>query len=258
MKRIIILIALSMSGLLLLKSQSFELGLARNYNLLSFAGWGYVDWVSRQNKSGISAYARYQNPKLFFLLKNNSIGIDYTRGAVYINEHTSPSGAGGNSLSVDYRGFSITGNNYFANFKTLKKKIQISMGLHFNYKIFTRSWAYYRIQKIGWDTLHNHYLFSYNYYGISGDNNPYFSKFNMGICLGAGTSFNWGKYKLSCRYNIDIALDDEIKIPNLDLGFSYFRQNLGLYIVRQQRSKTTSGESTNKKSRVISPGFCLN
>lgn len=230
--KLYLVLFLSIVDVQILKSQPLEYGIARNYNLLSFAGGGYVDRVGRTNKSGISAYVRYQNPSLFFLLKNNSIGIDYTRGAVGIREHTSPGGAGGDGLYIDYKTISITGNSYFVNFKTLKKKVQFNLGLHFNYKIFTRSWGYYSTQKIGWDSIHNHYLFSYNYYGLNGDNNPNINRFNMGLCLGTGTVFNWGKYILSCRYNMDIAFGEEIHTRN-DLGFAYFRQTLGLYIVKR-------------------------
>ena len=121
MKRLLI-------GLLLMalgktaQAQTWETGLAINKTHL----WQYEsDYVDRTQRLGISAMARYQNPNAtHLLLKNNEIGFEHSRGELKIGYHR------GERTNLKYSSTSFTLNNYFANFGTLKKGFQVSMGLH--------------------------------------------------------------------------------------------------------------------------------
>lgn len=76
------------------QAQTLETGLAVNKTYLWQSNSG-VDGVDRSEGLGISAMARYQRPKSFFLFRNNEAGLEFSHGGIYIQEHTSPGGAGG-------------------------------------------------------------------------------------------------------------------------------------------------------------------
>ncbi len=227
-----------------LVSQNLEIGLGVNKNHL-WQSDTYISGVSRKDGLGLTFMGRYQNPNLFFLLRNNEAGVEYSRGEIYIGQHTSPGGAGGNRLYMKYRVLSFTLNNYFINFKTLNKPFQVGLGLHFNYKILNQSYGYFTRQKIGWDTLNNHYSFSWKQYSLNGPDNPYTEKLNIGICAGIGfRPFTMGRFTFRTRYEAWTTLGSEV---NDGLYFSYLRQNLQLNILFHKKNNTRATEKLLQK-----------
>ena len=104
------------------KAQTWETGLAINKTHL-WQSDSYVDYVDRTEGLGISAMARYQSPKSFFLFRNNEAGFEFSHGRIYIHEHISPGGAGGDATSIKYNTTSFTINNYFVNLKSMNKHL---------------------------------------------------------------------------------------------------------------------------------------
>ena len=143
------------------QAQTLETGLAIN-NTHLWQSNSYNDYVERTEGLGISAMARYQRPKSFFLFRNNEAGLEFSHGGIYIQEHTSPGGAGGGITNIKYNATSFTLNNYFVNFGTLNKGFQVAMGFHYNYKLVSHSDGYYMRRNARWDTLGLHYWFEKN------------------------------------------------------------------------------------------------
>jgi len=208
------------------QAQTWETGLAINKTHL-WQSDNYVDYTRRTEGLGVSIMARYQNPTFFFLLKNNEVGFEHSRGEVWIRQHTSPGGSGGDYTNLKYSSTSFTLNNYFANFGTLKKGFQLSMGLHYNYKINTHSNGYFTIRNHKWDTL-GHVWTVENYYSLDGKNNPFIRRFNMGPTIGlAFRPFQLGKLILRSRYDISSTIVSELRSG---MGFSNLRQRFTLSI----------------------------
>ncbi len=61
------------------QAQTLETGLAIN-NTHLWQSNSYNDYVERTEGLGISAMARYQRPKSFFLFKNNEAGFEFSHG----------------------------------------------------------------------------------------------------------------------------------------------------------------------------------
>jgi hypothetical protein len=222
-----------LTGLILLtwgctaQAQTWETGLAINKTHL-WQSDSYVDYVRRTEGLGISAMARYQSPNSFFLFRNNEAGFEFSHGEIYIHEHISPGGAGGDYTNLKYSSTSFTLNNYFANFGTIKKGFQVSMGLHYNYKINTLSDGYYMIRNHKRDTL-GHVWAVENYYSLDGKNNTEFRRFNFGPTVGiAFRPFQVGKINLRSRYDISSTIGGELRSG---MGFSNMRQRFTLSIV---------------------------
>jgi hypothetical protein len=209
------------------QAQTWETGLAINKTHL-WQSDSYIDYTGRTEGLGVSIMARYQNPTFLLLLKNNEIGFEHSRGEVWIQQHTSPGGSGGDYTYLKYSTTSVTLNNYFANFGTLKKGFQVSMGLHYNYKINTLSDGYYMIREHKWDTL-GHVWAVKNYYPLDGKNNPEIRRFNFGPTVGiAFRPFQVGKINLRCRYEISSTIGGELRSG---MGFSNLRQRFTLSVV---------------------------
>lgn len=209
-------------------AQTIEFGFGLNKTHL----WQQDRWLdgfSRKDGLGISIMARYQNPAAFFLLRNNEAGLEYGRGKISILAHTSPGGAGGDYTKIRYQTVSLTLNNYFVNFKTITKGFQLSLGLHYNYKLFTRSEGYFTVPKIGWDPARNYYKFWDEYYYLDGRNNRFIKRFNMGPCIGiAFRPFHFAGMTLRSRYDICSSLGNELKNG---MNFDYLRQRFTLSIL---------------------------
>jgi hypothetical protein len=207
------------------QAQTLETGLAIN-NTHLWQSNSYNDYVERTEGLGISAMARYQRPKSFFLFKNNEAGFEFSHGEIYIKEHTSPGGGGGNVTNIKYNATSFTLNNYFVNFGTLNKGFQVAMGFHYNYKLVSHSDGYYMRRTSRWDTL-GHYWFEETYYSLGGKNNPEIHRFNFGPTFGvAFRPFQVGKINLRCRYDISSTIGRELQ-PGI-IGFSNLRQRFTL------------------------------
>jgi hypothetical protein len=211
------------------QAQTWETGLAINKTYLWQSNSG-VDGVDRTEGLGISAMARYQRPKSFFLFRNNEAGLEFSHGGIYIQEHTSPGGAGGGITNIKYNTTSFTLNNYFVNFGTLNKGFQVAMGFHYNYKLVSHSDGYYMRRNARWDTLGLHYWFEKTYYPLDGKNNPEIHRFNFGPTVGiAFRPFQVGKINLRCRYDISSTIGRELQSGIM--GFSNLRQRFALSFV---------------------------
>jgi hypothetical protein len=215
-----------LTGLILLtwgctaQAQTWETGLAINKTHL----WQYEsDYADRTQRLGISAMARYQNPNAtHLLLKNNEIGFEHSRGELKIGYHR------GERTNLKYSSTSFTLNNYFANFGTLKKGFQVSMGLHYNYKIHTLSDGGFTNVTYKRDSLGNAWTKS-DYYSLDGRNNPFIRRFNMGPTIGiAFRPFQLGKLVLRSRYDISTTMLGE---KDGEMNFNNLRQRFTLSVV---------------------------
>jgi hypothetical protein len=222
-----------LTGLILLtwgctaQAQTWETGLAINKTHL-WQSDSYVDYVDRTEGLGISAMARYQSPKSFFLFRNNEAGFEFSHGRIYIHEHISPGGAGGDATSIKYNTTSFTLNNYFVNLGTLNKGFQVAMGFHYNYKLVSHSDGYNMIRNTRCDSF-GHYWFEKTYYSLDGKNNPEIRRFNFGPTVGiAFRPFQVGKINLRCRYDISSTIGGELRSG---MGFSHLRQRFTLSVV---------------------------
>jgi hypothetical protein len=212
------------------RAQTLETGLAINKTHLWQSSSG-VDGVDRTEGLGISAMARYQRPKSFFLFRNNEAGFEFSHGEIYIHEHISPGGAGGNITNIKFNTTSFTLNNYFVNFGTLNKGFQVAMGFHYNYKLVSHSDGYYMRRTARWDTLGlGQYWFEKTYYSLDGKNNPEIRHFTFGPTVGiAFRPFQVGKINLRCRYDISSSIGRELQSGIM--GFSNLRQRITLSVV---------------------------
>ena len=68
------------------QAQILETGLAINKTHL-WQSNSYNNYADMTEGFGISAMARYQRPKSFFLFKNNEAGFEFSHGEIYIQEH---------------------------------------------------------------------------------------------------------------------------------------------------------------------------
>ena len=203
------------------QAQTWETGLAINKTHL-WQSDSYVDYTGRTEGLGVSIMARYQNPTFFFLLKNNEIGFEHSRGELKIGYHR------GERTNLKYSSTSFTLNNYFANFGTLKKGFQVSMGLHYNYKIHTLSDGGFTNVTYKRDSLGNAWTKS-DYYSLDGRNNPFIRRFNMGPTIGiAVRPFQLGKLVLRSRYDISTTMLGE---KDGEMNFNNLRQRFTLSVV---------------------------
>ena len=224
-----------LTGLILLtwgctaQAQTWETGLAINKTHL-WQSNSYNNYVDRTEGLGISAMARYQRPKSFFLFRNNEAGLEFSHGEIYIQEHKSPGGAGGNITNIKYNTTSFTLNNYFVNFGTLNKGFQVAMGFHYNYKLVSHSDGYYMRRNARWDTLGlGQYWFEETYYPLDGKNNTEIRRFKFGPTVGiAFRPFQVGKLNLRSRYDISTTVFGEL---NNGMNFNNLRQRFTLSIV---------------------------
>lgn len=227
--KLYLVILLSIVDIQILKSQTLEYGAGFNLTILPENNSNIAS-IHLRSKPGISAYYRYTNPGSSIFLKNNLLGLDYSRAGININMRMSSGGAGGNNIEVDYSALSLTLNNYFMNFKTLKNpdSLQFAMGLHLNYKLLSHAKGYYRVQN---NIRNSAGAFGYDTYDFKGYNISEINKFNLGLCLSVSKKHKWGKCDISLRYAFDLALRSEVDTHKM-LGFSYFRQTLGIYLMK--------------------------
>lgn len=208
-------------------AQTWETGLAINKTHL-WQSEGFVSKTIRTEGLGVSIMARYQNPAADFFINHNELGFEHSRGEIFIEERQSSGGAGGDYTFLKYSSTSFTLNNYFANFGTLKKGFQVSLGLHYNYKFHTLSDGYFTLQKIKWDAMGN-LQFYVTEYSLDGKNNQYIRRFNMGPTIGiAFRPFQVGKLVLRSRYDISTTIFGEL---NNGMNFDNLRQRFTLGIV---------------------------
>lgn len=210
-------------------AQSLQFGIIRNYTHLTQRTTTAPN-VDRNDRSRISLYIRYQRQKGFFLFRNNELGIDFNTASIDIETQSSLGGAGGQDLRLDYSTLSLTINNYLLNCNVLDKRLQLGIGLHYNYKLKDYISGEYTDSEIGWNS--SGVYFTWYKYSFSKYHRPEVRKFNLGLCATAGTVFSIGKHQFSIRYTIQRALREDVIAPNT-IGVSYLRQNLGLYIVRK-------------------------
>lgn len=224
-----VLIFLFYSFGMTLNCQTLETGIAINKTHLWYAR-NYEALINQKDKLGISLIARYQNPAAFFMLRNNEACIEYCRGQIDISEHGSAASGSGPSIDIMYKNLSITLNNYMVNFGTLTKGFQVSLGMHYNYKIWIQSNGYFSIPYHVWDPTMGAYRFLASYYNLDGKNNKYIRRFNLGPCLGIGfRTFKLGNLTVRSRYDISTGLGYEIKQAP---AFNYFRQRFTFSIVK--------------------------
>lgn len=211
-----------------LYSQTFEFGLGINKTHLWYARSSEAI-INQKDKLGISLTARYQNPAAFFMFRNNEACIEYCRGQMDISEHGSAASMSGPSTDIMYKNLSISVNNYMVNFGTLNKGFQVSLGMHYNYKIWTQSNGYFSLPYHVFDPTRSTYMFLASYYDLDGKNNKYIRRFNLGPCLGIGfRTFKFGNLTVRSRYDISTGLGYEIKQGP---AFNYFRQRFTISIV---------------------------
>ena len=213
------------------QAQTLETGVAINATHLWETSNKYSHKI-RTEGLGMSIMARYQNPHTIFLFKNNEVGMEYSRGGIWMWEHVGPSQIGGDHTRIEYSSASFTLNNYFANFGTLNNRIQFSLGMHYNFKVISRSDGIAGVCTYYWDSLAPQWMglqTNYTYYSLDGKNNQYLERFNMGPTVGiALPSFTVGHLKLRCRYDMNISLGGELK---KGMDFNYMRQRVTLSVV---------------------------
>ena len=229
MKRLLI-------GLLLMalgktaQAQTWETGLAINTTHL----WQSPEYAYLKNRTdglGLSLMARYQNPKATYLvLKNNEVGLELSRGQIEVQARGQHAGARtGITTSINYSTSSLSLNNYFINFGTLNKEFQVALGIHCNYKITTLSEGFTEVLHYEGDTNFSGYRVWFTKNSLNGRNNQLIERFNLGPTLRiALPPFDVGKFKLRCRYDMNVTLRDELKEGN---DFNYLRQRFTLSFV---------------------------
>lgn len=233
MKRLLIGLLLMALGNTV-QAQTLETGVAINTNHLwqnyKYAPYSYLN--SRTDGFGLSLMARYQNPKAtYLLLKNNEVGLELSRGQIEVQAQGHTFAPTGITTSINYTTGSLTLNNYFVNFGTLNKEFQVALGLHCNYKITTLSEGFTEVFHYAGDSNISGagYRIWFTENSLDGRNNQLIQRFNLGPTLGiALPPFDVGKFKLRCRYDMNVTLRDELKEGN---DFNYLRQRITLTIV---------------------------
>ncbi len=232
-----------LTGVCTAQGQTLETGVAINATHL-WQSFNVYPSVSRTEGLGMSIMARYQNPHAFFLLKNNEVGLEYNRGGIWMSEHTGPSMIGGDYTGFAYRSASITLNNNFVNFGTISKGFQVSLGVHYNFKIISISEGVNVICTYHSDTLGHHWA-DRDYYSLDGINNQYLRRFNMGPTMGiAFRPFDVGKLKLRCRYDINTTLVGDLKDGML---FNCMMQRITLSLVWADLKSNRNSEKSNSE-----------
>ena len=103
------------------------------------------------------------------------------------------------------------------------------MGIPCNYKITTLSEGFTEVLHYEGDTNFSGYRVWFTKNSLNGRNNQLIERFNLGPTLGiALPPFDVGKFKLRCRYDMNVTLRDELKEGN---DFNYLRQRITLSIV---------------------------
>ncbi len=207
------------------QAQTWETGLSVNANHL-WQSHESLHLDSRTDGYGLSVMARYQNPNTtYLLLKNNELGLEFSQGQIEIQNWGGVSSRG-ITTSINYKSSSLTLNNYFVNFGSLEKGFQVALGLHCNYKIFTLSEGFTEELHYAGDSNFSGYRVWFTENSLDGRNNQLIQRFNLGPTLGIGFKpFEVGKFKLRCRYDINLSLRDELKEGH---EFNYLRQRFTL------------------------------
>jgi hypothetical protein len=210
-------------------SQQTEYRMGINHTHL-YQNDDYNEFVYHEDGLGGGIQVRFQKLHPSPLLKNIEFNLDLNRGNIYILEHRSPGGAGGNRMDAYYRALSLGVSNYFVNFGTLDKPFQIALGLSAQFKSYQFSKGYYTTQDIGWDTMRKMYTFSWTKHDMTGNRSDNYYRLGLGLCAGISfRPFHIGKQEFRTRYDFWLGLTSENR-NGLNFGRMSQRLSLGLVI----------------------------